>query len=52
MLEKEKPLMQDHLVSPYIYIQKILKKNSEEVNIKHPDIWDKSTNRKSNRLNR
>jgi hypothetical protein len=30
MLEREKPLMKEHLVSPYIYIEKILKKNSVE----------------------
>ncbi|CAD8066008.1 unnamed protein product [Paramecium primaurelia] len=52
MLEKEKPLMQDHLANPYIYIKKIFKKNSVESQMKHPDIWDKSTHVESLRINK
>lgn len=44
--------MQEHLVSPYIYIQKVLRKNTQEASLQHPDIWDKSTNKKSLRQNK
>ncbi|KAM3138804.1 hypothetical protein pb186bvf_009007 [Paramecium bursaria] len=50
VLEKEKPMMQDHLVNPYIYIKKIFKKN--QAHIDHPDIWDKSTHDASHRNNK
>jgi hypothetical protein len=44
--------MQEHLVSPYIYIQKVIKRNSEEAHMRHPDIWDTSTNKRSLRNNK
>lgn len=44
--------MQEHLTSPYIYIKKLFKKNSTGSQYNHDDIWDKSTNYKSRRVNK
>lgn len=52
MLEKERPLLEEHLANPYIYIKKIVKKNSVEAHMKHPDIWDRSTHVESLRVNK